>query len=169
MQFWKVRFVLAGCAVRRVRASLRNENHSVAASSELHQGFVNGGFPMVVRVCSGGANSPTSVYLDFTSSSPLFNLIFTLAQPAISNHGLETTVCTSLVAEFSGCYVSVPSCWPEFTEIGHRSLTASPWKICSAEQHADSVKRHLSVFLEFFVRFFIYFAGCACEKEIRFH
>ena len=74
-------------------------------SYALPQGSVNGGFQTVVRVWSGEqipAPHLTSIfYLNFTSVLHLFLTSFylnlTSAQPAISNHGLETTVYTPLV------------------------------------------------------------------------
>ena len=67
------------------------------------QGSVNGGFQTVVRVLWGNEIPLPPVYLNLTPFLPQFNLILTSflpnsylnltsAQPAISNHGLETMV-----------------------------------------------------------------------------
>ena len=46
----------------------------------------------------------TSVYLNFTSCQPLFYLVFIPAQPAISNHGLETKVYRPLAKDLRGFF-----------------------------------------------------------------
>ena len=59
------------------------------------QGSVIGGFQTVVRVWSGEQIPAPHFNLSFASIYlflTFFNLNLTSAQPAISNHGLETTV-----------------------------------------------------------------------------
>ena len=74
-----------------------------STNSCITQGSVNGGFQTVVRVLSGEQIPLPPFYLNLTpflpqfyliltSFLPFFNLNLTSAQPAISNHGLETTV-----------------------------------------------------------------------------
>ena len=65
------------------------------------QGSVNGGFQTVVRVLWGNEillpPFYPRFYLDFNLDFNLnFNLDLTSAQPALSNHGLETTDCIPL-------------------------------------------------------------------------
>ena len=95
--------LLCKCATLRIW-TLWKAKHGV----DFCQGSVNGGFQTVVRVLWGnGIPLPPfylnlnpflpQFYLFLTSFSPNFYLNLTSAQPAISNHGLETTVYTPLV------------------------------------------------------------------------
>ena len=79
-----------------------SQNNFLLGNS-IDRGSVNGGFQMLVRVWSGEqvpapqsnlslASSLTSVFPQCYLSSTSFYLILTPAQPAISNHGLETMV-----------------------------------------------------------------------------
>ena len=76
---------------------------------------VNGGFQTVVRVWSGEQVPAPHFNLKLTSIIPLlslnfdhfltsFYLILTSTQPAISNHGLETTVYKPLEEYFQSKY-----------------------------------------------------------------